>query len=77
MNYLTFDEFFAITNAVKNNLDRSWIYETIQTMRDNPETTEVEILSNKNAWGYVIPFLEEAGIVFEDKRVIYPVRGED
>ncbi|HEM4095242.1 hypothetical protein HO430_06555 [Streptococcus suis] len=77
MNYLTFDEFFAITNAVKNDLDRSWIYETIQTMRDYPETTEVEIISNKNAWGYVIPFLEEAGIVSMDKRVIYPVRGED
>ncbi|HEM5489885.1 TPA: hypothetical protein U1617_000403 [Streptococcus suis] len=77
MNYLTFDEFFAITNAVKNNLDSSWIYETIQTMRDNPETTEVEIISNKNAWNYIIPFLKEAGIVSENKRVIYPVRGED
>lgn len=77
MNYLTYNEFFAITHAVKNDLDSSWIYEIIQSMRDNPETTEVEILNNRNAWGYVIPFLEEAGIVTKNERVIYPVRGED
>lgn len=70
-NHLTFNEFFVLTHALRHDLDRKWIFETIQEMRDNSDNLEIEILSSQNAWGYIIPFLKEAGLIMENKRVIY------
>ncbi|MGT2686663.1 hypothetical protein ACVRWT_04615 [Streptococcus porcinus] len=71
LKYLTKEEFFVLTHSVKNKLDYNWIINTIEEMRLNSDNLEVKINNNQNAWGYIIPFLQQAGIVYNEKNTIY------
>lgn len=69
---LTYDEYYVLTHAIKNDKERDWILSTIKKMRNSNTTPNVEIISNKNSYNYVIPFLKQAKIVKESKRIVTP-----
>lgn len=71
LEFISFDEFFALTHSIKHEFGIEWAYETIQKMRTS-DNVEVTILSNKNVYGYTTPFLEQAGIVKIVDKKIYP-----
>lgn len=71
-NKLTYVEFFLITTGIyDSDKNLQWAREMIESNRINGLTTSKPD-KHENAWGYIIPFLEESDLIIRDGYTIHP-----
>lgn len=74
---ISYNEYMIITTGiVDEDVNFEWTRKSLQQLEEYPNT-EVEIIKNVNSWGYIVPFLEQAGLVRAVNRVIYPNKKEN
>lgn len=76
--YLTKDEFFIVTTKFQKELSDQWLDDTIMQYRGGELTIDLKNIKNKNSYGYIVPFLEEAGVVtLDNEKRVCPNREHD
>lgn len=68
LGFLSKKEFFILTTKIKNSYSDEWFRGQIKEYRNNEISIDLKNIKDRNAFGYIIPFCIEAGVVRWDNR---------
>lgn len=70
VNEIDTNEFFIITDSLGKNKDKQYILEKIAEYRAKNAYIAIEVNKNRNSYGYIVPFFEQAGAICKSRSKI-------
>lgn len=70
VNEIDTNEFFIITDSLGKNKDKQYILEKIAEYRAKNAYIAIEVNKNRNSYGYIVPFFEQAGVICKSRSKI-------
>ncbi|QDR65715.1 hypothetical protein [Mammaliicoccus sciuri] len=69
---LTQNQFLILTNSIEKKKSEKWVEDMMELEKEGELV--IEIKKNANSWDYNMKLMSKAGLVYFDKKVIYPTK---